>query len=346
MFCQTRHSMSKRYSKGVGMKVSVIVLSWNGLDELPACLDAVLAQQDVPPELLVVDNGSTDGALELLRGKYAQVRRVENRRNLGFSGGMNVGIRTLMSDPEPPDVIVLLNQDTVVSPDWMANLLRPFEQNPQIGAVGCKIYYPNGRTLQHAGARIKPGRQLTEHFGQGTIDNGQFDQPGEMEYVTGAAMGLRTSALRAVGLFDEGYNPAYYEEIDLCWRLRRADYLVHYAPAATLRHAEGTSSRDSSRLFTLVNRNRMRYAIKTLPSERLWDEFVVAERLQARQLEPGSPHARLLMLTYLEGILLRNEWVAARAQYHTMTASEVAAIKQICSDLRTDLIQAAAQRRK
>jgi GT2 family glycosyltransferase len=322
------------------MKATVIVLSWNGADELPACLDAVLAQQGATPDLLVVDNGSTDGALELLRERYAQVRRVENGRNLGFAGGMNVGIRTLMSDPVPPDVIVLLNQDTIVSPDWLANLLRPFEQNPQIGAVGCKIYYPDGRTLQHAGAKILPGRQVTVHFGHGKPDNGQFDQPGEMEYVTGAAMGLRTSALREVGLFDEGYNPAYYEEVDLCWRLRRADYLVHYAPAATLRHAEGTSSHDSSRLFTLVNRNRMRYAIKTLPSERLWDEFVVAERLHARHVDPDSSLARLLMRTYLEGILLRNEWVAARARYHAMTTTEATAIKQICVDLRADLIRA------
>jgi O-antigen biosynthesis protein len=327
------------------MKAAVIVLGWNGADELPACLDALLAQQDAEAQLLVVDNGSTDGSAALVRERYPQARLVENQRNLGFSAGMNAGMRLLRESTEPPDVMVLLNQDTVVAPDWLRAILVPFEQDAQIGAVGCKIYYPDGRTLQHAGAWIEPGRAISRHYGYGELDEGQYDQPREVDYVTGAAMALRMRALDEVGLFDEGYSPAYYEEIDLCWRLRRAGYLVHYAPAATLRHAESGSSADRMRLLALVNRNRLRYVIKTFPSEQLWGEFIVAERLQLSLLVRGI-EARFLSRAYLEGILQREEWIAARARYHTVTPAEKEALRQLCANLRRDLNAFAHERGK
>src|SRR5690242_2089522 len=125
------------------MKATVIVLSWNGAGHLPGCLDALRAQRHTPADLLVVDNGSSDGSAELVRSRYPQARLVENGRNLGFSAGMNVGIRLLREAPEPPDAVVLLNQDTLVEPDWLKNVLAPLAADERTGAVGCKIYYPD-----------------------------------------------------------------------------------------------------------------------------------------------------------------------------------------------------------
>jgi GT2 family glycosyltransferase len=318
------------------MKAVVIVLSWNGADELPACLDALLAQEGAAADVLVVDNGSADGSAALVRERYPAMRLAENGRNLGFSAGMNVGMRLLRDAPEPPDMVVLLNQDTVVAPDWLRSILAPFEHDERIGAVGCKIYYPDGRTLQHAGAWLETARAVPHHYGYGEPDTGRYDQPRPVEYVTGAAIALRRSALDEVGLFDEGFSPAYFEEIDLCWRLRRAGYLVHYAPAATLRHAESRSTSDPVRLNALVNRNRLRFVVKTYPAERIWGEFLVAERARLAMLTQGL-EARMLRRAYLEGILASAEWVAARADFYPVDAGEAERLGRLCADLRRDM---------
>ncbi|HET9223858.1 MAG TPA: glycosyltransferase family 2 protein [Roseiflexaceae bacterium] len=318
------------------MRATIIVLSWNGADELPACLDAVLSQAGAAADLLVVDNGSVDGSAALVRERYPAVRLVENARNLGFAAGMNVGMRLLRAAAEPPDVVVLLNQDTVVAPNWLRSILEPFEQDERIGAVGSKIYYPDGRTLQHAGAWIEPGRAIPRHYGYGEIDRGQYDQPRDVEYVTGAALALRMRALDQVGLLDEGYTH-FVEDVDLCWRLRRASYLVHYAPTATLRHAESTSVADWLRRVRLFNRNRLRYVVKTAPPELLWTDFLVAERAYLAA-SAGGPDLRALRWAYLDGILCRAEWRRAREQYYAVTPDERARLNNLCAELCRSVI--------
>jgi GT2 family glycosyltransferase len=318
------------------MRATVIVLSWNGADELPACLDAVLGQEGAAVDLLVVDNGSADGSAALVHERYPDVRLVENGSNLGFAAGMNVGMRLLSDAADPPDVVVLLNQDTIVAPDWLRSLLEPFEQDERIGAVGCKIYYPDGRTLQHAGAWIEPWRAIPRHYGNGEIDAGQYDQPLALDYVTGAALALRMRALNQVGLLDEGYTH-FFEDVDLCWRLRRASYLVHYAPTATLRHAESRSVADPVRRSALFNRNRLRYITKSFPPERLWVDFRCVERAFLSTYGFGA-EARALQWAYLQAILHREEWRRAREQLYTMTDIERADLDALWGNLRRDLV--------
>jgi GT2 family glycosyltransferase len=318
------------------MRAAIIVLAWNGLGELPACLDSALSQADATADLLVVDNGSVDGSGALVRERYPTVRLVENNRNLGFAAGMNVGMRLLREAPDPPQVVVLLNQDTVVAPDWLRSILAPFEQDERIGAVGCKIYYSDGRTLQHAGAWIEPGRAIPRHYGYGESDQGQYDRPRAVEYVTGAAIALRMRALDEIGLLDEGYTH-FIEDVDLCWRLRRASYLVHYAPAAMLRHAESTSVAGWLRRAQLFNRNRLRYVVKTTPPELLWNDFLVAERAYLAAF-PGGPDMRALRWAYLDGIMCRVEWRRAREQYYHVTPAERARLDNMCAELRRDVV--------
>jgi GT2 family glycosyltransferase len=324
------------------LKATVIILSWNGVEELPACLDAALAQEGAAVDLLVVDNGSADGSAALVRERYPVVRLVENGRNLGFAAGMNVGMRLLRDTAEPPDVVVLLNQDTIVAPDWLRSILAPFEEDDQIGAVGCKIYYSDGRTLQHAGAWIEPARAIPRHYGYGESDQGQYDQPRTFEYVTGAALALRMRALDQVGLLDEGYTH-FFEDVDLCWRLRRASYLVHYAPAATLRHAESRSVADPVRRGALFNRNRLRYIAKTFPSERLWIDFRCVERAFLLAYGFGA-EARALQWAYFQAILYRDEWRRAREQFYRVTDVERADLEALWGNLRRDLVGFMRQR--
>jgi GT2 family glycosyltransferase len=320
------------------MNAAVIVLSWNGANVLPACLQALGAQDGGQPDLLVVDNGSVDGSAALVRELSPACRLIENGRNLGFAGGMNVGLRALLARSAPPDIVVLLNQDTIVATDWLRQITAPFATDERIAAAGCKIHYPDGETLQHAGAYLQLPRALNYHIGQHERDIGQYDLPRDMEQVTGAAIALRVAALREVGLFDEGYIPAYYEDVDLCWRLRRAGYRVYYAPAATLRHAESGSTSGQDRRSALLNRNRLRFVIKTFPSEAIWNDFVIAERLYISLVAGTVPSEnRALRWAYLEGLLNHDEWCRARAQLYEVTAAERARFAKLCDVLRRDL---------
>jgi O-antigen biosynthesis protein len=292
------------------MRIAVLVLSWNAADALLACLQA-LAQQQTPADelfVVVVDNGSDDGAPEQVAAQFPAVHLVRNERNLGFSGGMNVGLATLQSLPEPPEIVVLLNQDTLVDPGWLAAISAPFADG-QVGAVGCKIRYPDG-TLQHAGIALDE-RAVVRHLGAGEPDKGQYDQQREVHFVTGAALALRTSALQQVGVFDEGYAPAYFEDLDLCWRLRLAGYKVVYAPAATLIHQESLSLRDQVQRSAYYNRGRLRFVLKSFPLDVLHTTFLEAEkRWVSEQL--WVDEARVLRWAYGETLLSLPEILATR----------------------------------
>ncbi len=321
------------------MKAVVIVLNWNGGNYIADCLAALQQQRPQPPEILVVDNGSSDGSLEMLRQEFPRVTLIENGRNLGFSGGMNVGLRRL---PAQVDIAVLLNQDTIVDADWLAALVATFADE-QIAAAGCKIYYPDGRTLQHAGGFLDPARATSHLIGYGEIDRGDYNVVRDVEYVTGAALALRMSALAAVGLLDEGFDPAYFEDVELCWRLWRAGYRVVYQPAAVLRHAESTSLPDLVGRSTLVHQHRLRFVLKCFPAERLWGDFLAAERARIACV-PEGPEARVLRRAYLRAALHAPEWIVARQENYPVTPDEQEQLGRLFLDLRYNMASFDRQR--
>ncbi|NJL34347.1 MAG: glycosyltransferase family 2 protein [Chloroflexaceae bacterium] len=193
-------------------RVVVLVLAWNGVDYLRPCLQALAHQQGIDSYgVLVVDNGSTDGSAELVEHEFPDVALLRLPSNLGFAAGNNAGIRALLAGQAPlpladtpPDIVVLLNQDTEVAPDWLAQLVAVFEAQAQAGIVGCKIFFPDGTTLQHTGGSLHWPLATPEHRGTGKTDSAQYDTVGHVEYVTGAAMAIRSVVLREVGLLDEG----------------------------------------------------------------------------------------------------------------------------------------------
>jgi GT2 family glycosyltransferase len=253
------------------MKASVIVLSWNGMEYLADCLDAVLSQDYPDFEVIVVDNGSTDGSADFVERHYPQVRLIRNARNLGFAGGNNVGLRAATGD-----VLVLLNQDTVVRPRWLQALVTTLE-DPTIGIAGCKLLYPDG-TIQHAGGRIVDVRGSSRHIGRGETDAGQYDATQDVDFVTGAALAVSREALTRVGPLDEGFTPAYYEDTDWSYRAREAGLRVVYCPDAVVTHHESTSSQLGSYAHHAVfHYGRLRFLLKHHPLDWLWGEFLSAE---------------------------------------------------------------------
>jgi GT2 family glycosyltransferase len=253
------------------MKASVIVLAWNGLQYLPACLDALVAQGYADFEVIVVDNGSTDDSADFVAEHYPQVRLIRNERNLGFAAGNNVGLRAATGD-----VLVLLNQDTVVQPGWLAALVSAFEDST-VGVAGCKILDLDGETIQHAGGYLLSPIAEGKHYGFGERDEGQYDQPREVEYLTGAALAVRRAVFEQVGGLDERFFPGYYEDTDLCVRIHQAGFKVLYWPAAVVHHHGSGSFRQGlySQLY-LSFRNQIRFIFKHFSTNEILVSFIPA----------------------------------------------------------------------
>lgn len=277
------------------MKASVIVLAWNGLQYLPACLDALVAQDYADFETIVVDNGSTDGSADFVAEHYPQVRLIRNEHNLGFAAGNNVGLRAATGD-----VLVMLNQDTVVQPGWLAALVGALEDEA-VGVAGCKILYPDGETIQHAGGWIEWPLGLAHHYGQGEQDTGQWSVHRAVEYVTGAAMAFRRDVLERVGFLDEEFWPGYFEDADFCLRVRKAGYEIWYTPEAILTHVESASHTSQVFMWQAHHRGRMRFLLKHTPPDQFLTQFVQAEELYQPTVV-GVFGSRPLCRAYLEAI--------------------------------------------
>jgi GT2 family glycosyltransferase len=207
--------------------VGVVVLNYRGLADTIACAES-LAALDVPARLIVVDNGSDDGSVEKLAG-LAGVELIANGRNLGFAAGNNVAIERLLADGH--EFVWVLNNDTVVEPPTLRELLDVADRDPGVGAVGAVIY-----------ASGAPERVLT--FGGGSLrrwsgrtrDARRADD--RVDYLTGASMLLRSAALREVGVFDPRYFFTW-EDVDLSTRLVSAGWRLAVAERARVWHRWG-----------------------------------------------------------------------------------------------------------
>jgi len=256
------------------MKASIIIPVWNGRKYLPDCLDAVLAQDHPDFEVIAVDNASTDGSADFIAEHYPQVRLIRNENNLGFAGGCNVGLQAARGN-----VLVLLNQDAVVKLDWLSALIRAFKEHDDVGVVGGKILMPDGYTLSHAGGYVTRPLAIGRHVGIGEVEQGQYDTGLDVEYVTGASLAIRRKVLGKVGLLDERFYPAFYEDVDLCWRVRKAGWRVRYEPRAVAVHDEASSTRHHwvSRHYYHY-RNRLLFLFKHFPPAQILREFIPAEK--------------------------------------------------------------------
>ncbi len=278
------------------MKVAVIVLSHNGANVIESCLKSLFATDYKNTEVIVVDNGSTDSTAEIVRDKFPAARLISTGENLGFAGGNNVGISA--SDA---DVIVLLNDDTAVMPDMISQIAKFAASDPDVGIIGCKILYPDGKTIQHAGGAILPNG-LTRHYGCGERDEGEYDRVFDVAYVTGAAIAIKREVLDKLGLLDAGYFPIYYEEVEYCERARRLGYRVAYLPSAVLLHYESqVTVKASFGFFLRYHLGRLRYVLKNFGASRLLG-FAKEEVRWLREggfKEQGKP----LVLAYLKTLL-------------------------------------------
>ncbi len=220
--------------------IDVITVSWNGREDTLECL-ASLARLTYPNHrVIVVDNGSTDGTVEAIHAQYPAVELIVNERNLGFQGGFNAGIRHALADS--PDYVFVINNDTLVAPDVLEQLITQADP-PDVGMLSPKIYYAyEADRIWSVGGDIHPITYEVIHKGDHQIDRGQWNTVLEREFLTACAVLMKRSMLEQIGLYDTGFHPAYYEDIDLCVRARHAGWRMLMVPDAKLWHKGAASS--------------------------------------------------------------------------------------------------------
>lgn len=253
------------------MNVSVIVVTWNGLHVLQGCV-AALAEQTLPHELIVVDNGSRDGTVDWLKAHAPHASVVALPHNLGFAGGNNVGLRVARGD-----ALILLNNDTVAEPDVVERLVAPLHDHARIGAVaGVLTFAHQPELVASAGIVVGQDALHRDLWMLESVDALPHDSV-EIFGASGGAVCYRRAALNDVGVFDEGYFN-YLEDADLAWRLRLRGWRSVVSPAARVRHIySATSGQGSPFKQRLLARNRLRVIARCVPGSlirRHWPAIV------------------------------------------------------------------------
>ncbi|HEX7368636.1 MAG TPA: glycosyltransferase family 2 protein [Candidatus Saccharimonadales bacterium] len=218
-------------------KVSVVIPNWNGKDDLPACLDSLLAQH-LQPHIIVVENGSKDGSLELLQTHYPQAEVIVHKKNKGFAGGVNAGIRKAMADGYT--YVALFNNDAVADKDWLKNLVSDLDINSDAGIATCKLMSIDRKHLDSTGDQYTTWG-LPYPRGRGEPVSDRYDGRVQIFAASGGASLYRMDMLREIGLFDEDFF-AYYEDVDISFRAQLAGWKIRYVPEAIAYHKIGATS--------------------------------------------------------------------------------------------------------
>ena len=237
---------------------SVIVPTLNGAHLLPECLDSLLAQRYPALEVIVADGASTDGTAELLARAYPSVRLLALRRNLGFAGNVNAGIRTARGD-----VLCLLNNDAQADPDWVATAVEALHADSSIGSVATKVLFSDGRTINSAGDVVCRDGSARQR-GAGEPDGPRWDVPGAVFGAMGGAAVYRRAMLADVGLLDEAFF-MYLEDVDLAFRAQLRGWSCVYQPLAKVYH-RGSATGGGPLASFYNGRNLIRLLAKNLPT--------------------------------------------------------------------------------
>ena len=219
-------------------KVSIIILNWNGLEDTVECLKSLKRITYSNCEIIVIDNGSVGNDVQVLKEKFEDdICLIRNERNYGFAEGNNIGIKKVLKESSP-DYILLLNNDTLVAPQFLDELVEVAEQDKSIGIVSPRVYsYQSTNRLQFTTAKVDLWTGRLIQYGLGKIDSGQYDNTKDTDYCHGACLLIRREAIKRVGLLDADYF-SYYEDVDYCLRARRAGFRLVYCPKAKIWHKD------------------------------------------------------------------------------------------------------------
>ncbi|AVR45795.1 dTDP-Rha--alpha-D-GlcNAc-pyrophosphate polyprenol alpha-3-L-rhamnosyltransferase [Christiangramia fulva] len=221
------------------MKTAVVILNWNGRALLEKFLPSVV-QHSEEARIYVADNASSDDSVEFLKEFFPQVEIIEIKENLGYAGGYNEALKKVSEE-----LVILLNSDVEVTPNWLPPIISAFEKQAEVAAVQPKILdYKRKEFFEYAGAAGGFIDKFAYPFCRGRIfqhlekDTGQYNDETFIFWASGACLAVRKSIFFEVGALDEDFF-AHQEEIDLCWRLKNFGYKVKYVSASKIYHVGG-----------------------------------------------------------------------------------------------------------
>lgn len=259
--------------------VAVIILSWNRKKDTIETIES-LAKSNThgfKMEIMVVDNGSVDGSAEAIENlrfsKKIELKLLCNKRNLGFAGGNNVGMKDALR--RGFDYIALLNDDTMVDENLVGNIIKEHEKYPEAGAISPKIYFAKGfeyhkkyasselgKVIWYAGGNIDWNNVYGSNHGVDEVDHGQFDKVRDTDFATGCFVTYKAKVLKEVDLYDKKFF-AYMEDADHAQRIKKAGYRVLYSPKGWMWHKVSQSSGIGSELNDyFLTRNRMIFGMR------------------------------------------------------------------------------------
>jgi GT2 family glycosyltransferase len=228
-------------------------------------------------DVVVVDNAPVK-PFKKLRDYKLNVTVIRPGQNCGFSGGNNIGIKAALKNGA--DYLLLVNDDTTVLPDMVKNLKGVLESDESIGVASPKIYFAKGhefhkkrytsdqlgRVFWFAGGHTDWAHAKSVHRGVDEVDNGQYEKTEEIDFATGCCMMIKKEVLEKTGLFDEKYF-LYYEDDDLCQRIKRSGYKIYYVPTAAMYHENASSSGGAGNVLHdyFLTRNQMLFGMKYAP---------------------------------------------------------------------------------
>lgn len=254
-----------------GPSLATVIVSYNVRIDLDSCLHALKAA-DLPGshDILVVDNGSTDGTAEMLGERWPSVRVIRTGRNIGFGPANNLGVRQTQSE-----MVLLLNPDTVVEAAAIRTLLQALAAHPEAAAVGPRLVDAEGRPELSFGPDVSPFGELRQkrlmtryarRLGGAVAKVERWTRaPGPRAWLTAACLLVRRDDFDAVGGFDERFF-MYYEDVDFCLRLRQVGRALRFVPTATVRHLRGASAGSNRDLVRRRRESQLAYYEKHHPA--------------------------------------------------------------------------------
>lgn len=261
-------------------KVGIVTVTYNTSEDTLAFLHSLKQSKtpDISLDIIIVDNGSEEVFTLPESLQQDDIKIIRSEINTGFSGGNNIGIQEALQ--RDADYILIINNDTIVDPDMLQNLLSVLESKPDVGVTTPKIYFAKGhefhkdrykpeelgKVLWFAGGSTDWDNVTSIHRGIDEVDHGQYDTTEEITFATGCCMLFKKEVLEKIGLFDDRYF-LYYEDADLNERVRRAGYKIYYVPEAKLTHVNAASTGGAGNVLHdyFLSRNKMLFGMTYAP---------------------------------------------------------------------------------
>lgn len=236
--------------------ISIIIPTWNLKNDLVECIKSILESRYKPIKIIVVDNASIDGTAKFISTNYPEIKLIKNDQNLGFAAAVNQGIREGIQLKS--DYFFILNNDTIINPETISNLLAIYLSNSNAGIVVPKVlFFENPNLIYSIGDKVVPIIPIPKRIGYKQFNKSKYFKLFELDYVTGCAMLISKDTIDKVGYFNEGYF-MYYEDAEFCFRVKQKNLKIYCDGNTSILHKVALSSRHiQEKIIELRAKNRI-----------------------------------------------------------------------------------------